>query len=318
MTVDIVCATYNGAPFLAEFRASLEAQTHSDWRLWLRDDGSRDDTVALVQAWAAADLRVHLTLVADERDRLGAARSFAWLLERLPRDRSYVMFADQDDVWRSRKIELTLGAMRAAESNTSGSLPVLVHTDLTVTDSSLTVLHRSFWEYANLHPEQPTLRRTIAHNVTTGSTVMMNRALADLVGAPPPEIAMHDWWCASVAAAFGKIVAVHDATVLYRQHDANAVGARDRRLPISEIPRAIVARRGTSAEFRHGLSQAAAQAESFLKRYGEALSAEDRRFIEGFARLPQRGFVRRKIDLLRYRVLPDRGVLHALGVLLRG
>ena len=196
--------------------------------------------------------------------------------------------------------------------------PLLVHTDLAVTDAALSELHPSFWTYSRIHPEPATLKRMIAHNVTTGATIMMNRALTDLVGSPPDEMAMHDWWCACVAAAFGRVVALNESTVLYRQHGANAVGARDKRVTIAGIPSAILARRGTTAEFRRGLDQTAIQARAFVARYGAALGDADRRFLEAYARIPQRGFVRRKIDLLRFRVLPDQGMLHALGVLLRG
>jgi glycosyltransferase involved in cell wall biosynthesis len=316
MTVHIVCSTFNGAAFLPELRASLESQTHRDWRLCLRDDGSQDGTPDLLREWCSSDARVRLAYVAGEHDRLGAARSFAWLLREVPRDAPYVMFADQDDVWLSSKIERTLAAMRSAEAG--WDLPTLVHTDLSVTDAQLRVVHPSFWDYSRVRPHAMTFRRTIVHNATTGSTVMMNRALIDLVGTPPADIAMHDWWCACVAAAFGKIVALDEVTVLYRQHDANVVGARDRRLSMRGLPRAIASRRGTTAEFRRGLNQTAVQAASFLVRYGDVLSSADRRFLESYARIPDRGFLRRKLDLLRFRVLPDRGVLHALGVLLRG
>lgn len=318
MTVDILCATFNGGEFVRDFLTSLAAQTHADWRLWVRDDGSSDGTADVVREWSANDARVRLSCVARADEALGAARSFAWLLERLPDSPSYVMFADQDDVWRPHKIEQTLAAMRAAETKLGERAPVLVHTNLVVTDASLRVLHPSFWTYSRIHPEPATLRRVITHNVTTGSTIMMNRALTKLVGSPPPEMAMHDWWCACVAAAFGHVIALHESTVLYRQHGANAVGARDQRLGLSNIPRAILARRGSTTEFRRGLDRTATQARGFLARYGDTLNEADRRFLTGYARIPERGFVRRKIDLLRFRVLPDHGMLHALGVLFRG
>jgi hypothetical protein len=251
-------------------------------------------------------------------ERLGAARSFAWLLNQPRVDSSYVMFADQDDVWLPQKIERTFAAMQHAEATHGSTTPLLVHTDLTVTDTLLRTVHPSFWEYARIHPEPATLKRLIAHNVTTGSTIMMNRPLVEVVGRPPAEIAMHDWWCACVAAAFGKVVALHEATILYRQHDSNALGARDHRLHASEVWRAILARRGTSGEFRRDLNQSAMQASAFLSRYGGALHRADRLFLADYERIPKRGFVRRKVDLLRYRVLPERGALHALGVLWRG
>jgi hypothetical protein len=307
MTVEIVCATFNGSEFLGELLGSLETQSHTDWRLSVRDDGSSDGTVDIVRERCARDRRVRLLSVAPVNDGLGAARSFAWLLERLPEDARYVMFADQDDVWRRDKIERTLATMRAAETKLGERLPVLVHTDLAVTDARLRELHQSFWTYSRIRPEPVSLRRVISHNVATGSTIMMNRALVTLVGVPPADIAMHDWWCVCVAAAFGHVIALHEPTILYRQHGANAVGAADKRLTLRRLPSAILTRVGSTAVFRRDLDIAARQARAFLGRYGDTLSDEDRQFLAAYARIPTRAFVR-----------PDHGMLHALGVLLRG
>lgn len=318
MTVHIACATYNGANYVEEFLASLAAQTHQDWRLHVRDDASTDATAALVWTAASRDSRIELSHVADADTRLGAARSFLWLLDRVPVDAVHVMFADQDDVWKPDKIERTLAKMNAAEAAFGTHVPLLVHTDLTVTDAELHEIHASFWAYSRIHPEPATLRRIVSHNVTTGATMMLNRSLRELLRNAPTDVAMHDWWCACTAAAFGRVVALHESTILYRQHGANSIGARDKRLSLTRLPRAILARRHTTAEFRRGLDTAARQAGAFLQRYGSWLNAADRQFLAEYARIPQRQFLRRKLDLLRLRVLPDQGMLHALGVLIRG
>ena len=58
MIVDIVCATFNGERFLADLLSSLEVQTHTDWRLWLRDDSSTDGTLGIVRDFADSDARI--------------------------------------------------------------------------------------------------------------------------------------------------------------------------------------------------------------------------------------------------------------------
>ncbi|MBT4915019.1 MAG: glycosyltransferase, partial [Gemmatimonadales bacterium] len=57
-TVGIVLAVHNGAAYLEEQVESIRAQTHEKWRLWIRDDGSTDDTAELVDRLAARDERV--------------------------------------------------------------------------------------------------------------------------------------------------------------------------------------------------------------------------------------------------------------------
>jgi hypothetical protein len=318
MTVDIISSVLDGERFLPELLRSLRSQTHTDWRLWVRDDGSKDRTVDIVRAQAAADSRIHLIHVGGPR--LGVAGGFGWLLERLPADSRYVMCADADDVWLPHKVEHTLREMRAAESEVGDETPVLVHTDLIVVDEALSVVHPSFWEFSGIDPEPVTLRRIVVSNVATAPTVMMNRALRELIGKTPPEAMFQDWWYALVAAAFGRIVAVRgEGTVLYRQHGTNAVGARpDPRVPAQELPGLIVNRLSRTREFRSGLAQAARQAGALLDRYGERLSEDDREFLRAFSRIPQTSFLRRKIDLLRFRRLPEHGVLQTLGILFRG
>ncbi len=217
-----------------------------------------------------------------------------------------------------RKIEQTLAAMRQAESEHSPTTPLLVHTDLVVVDAQLRASHPSFWKFAGLDPEPVSLRRFVVQNVTTGATSMLNRSLRELVGRIPPDAYFHDWWCACVAAAFGRVVAIYEPTVLYRQHSGNAVGAGDGRVSLRRLPSAIVTGvRGTS-RFRRELRQTAVQARAFLVRYHDGLGDDDRAFLEAYARIPEQPFLSRKRALLRLRRLPEHGVLRTLGVLLRG
>jgi glycosyltransferase involved in cell wall biosynthesis len=316
MTVDIVCAVHNGERFFPELLESIVRQTLSDWTLWLYDDHSTDGSAALLRQATAADARIRLLESAGAN--LGATASFARLLSNVPAHASYVMFADQDDVWQPDKIERTLAAMHAAESRESPDTPVLVHTDLTVVDEHLRVIHPSFWEYAGIDPDGTVLRRIIVRNVATGAATMMNRALRKLADPIPPEAVLHDWWIACAAAAFGRIVAVREPTILYRQHGGNVVGARAWGISARNLPRAILRALENTSTVRDGIERTAAQSRAFLARHEQRFSDSDRRFLADYGAIPERGFWRRKRDLLRLRMLPEYGMLRRLGILLRG
>ena len=321
-TVHLICPVHNGARFLGEFLRSVAAQTHTDWRLWVLDDASRDDSAALVRACAAADPRVVLLAPtaappAGVPVPRGAAAAFAWLWDALPPDADYVMFADQDDVWLPGKIAQALEAMRAAESQHAG--PVLVHTDAVVVDATLRQIAPSFWRYAQLTPAPATLQRFVVLNVVTGNTVLLNRALRDRVGRIPAAAAMHDWWVACVAAAFGRVVAVPTPSVWYRQHGANTIGARDAALPTTPWARLRLAARAIArtTTVRTDIATAARQAEALLAHYGHALPLRDQRFLRAYGLLPSRRLLVRKWLLLRWHLRPERGLLRNLGLLLR-
>lgn len=313
-TVDIIATLFDGAAYLGALLASLNAQTHTDWRLWLRDDGSTDATAELARQAAARDRRIELLDAGGVR--LGAAAGFGWLLERVPASARYVMCADQDDVWLPHKIARTLAAMRGAEA--AGEGPVLVHTDLVVVDEHLDVIDPSFWHYAGVVPEPATLRRLIVQNVATGATVMLNRALRERIGRLPAEAIFQDWWFACVAAVFGRVVAVREPTVLYRQHGANAVGARAVVRPRwRELPRVARDAVAGRARLRAEIARTATQAAAFLSRYRDELAEADRRFLQAYAGLPRYGLVRRKVEIARLWLRRDRGLWRNLGVLLR-
>lgn len=216
MSVDILLATYNGEAYIREQIDSLLGQTYRDIRVIVRDDGSTDATREIVAEYAGK-----IEIIFDH-ENLGPQQNFARLMRFSTGE--YIMFCDQDDVWKSDKVENSLKCMKQLEA-AWGNIPLLVHTDLCVVDKDLEVLAPSFWEYVKLNPKNNTLNRLIVQNVVTGCTMLMNRALLELSKNIPKEAVMHDWWIALVAAAFGKIAFLDEATIYYRQHGKNQVGA---------------------------------------------------------------------------------------------
>jgi glycosyltransferase involved in cell wall biosynthesis len=216
-------ATYNGERFLRQQLESILAQSNQDWQLWVRDDGSDDKTVRIIEDYANR-LPAKIRLVTDNGNRLGASLNFGKLLEYA--DTEYIMFSDQDDVWLPNKIELTLNAMKAAE-RIYPDKPVLIHTDLQVMDSQLNTVANSLWNYQKLFPEAgDDLNRIMAQNVVTGCTVMINKK-AKAVSVPvPDEAVMYDWWIALNVCRHGKIIYLSIPSVLYRQHPGNRLGAQ--------------------------------------------------------------------------------------------
>jgi len=222
-SIDILLATYNGQEYLAEQIDSILAQSNQDWLLLVRDDGSNDNTVRIIEDYASR-LPGRIKLVTDNGNRLGANLNFGKLLEYA--DTEYIMFSDQDDVWLPNKIELTLNAMKAAE-RIYPDKPILIHTDLKVMDSQLNTIADSMWSYQKLFPEVgDDLNRIMAQNVVTGCTVMINRKARAVSTPIPREAVLYDWWIALNVCKHGKIVYLSIPSILYRQHSGNQVGAQ--------------------------------------------------------------------------------------------
>ena len=294
--ISICMATYNGEKYLKEQLDSIFAQTNSDWKLLIRDDGSVDNSLGIIEEYTIKYPN-RIVLVTDEDGRIGPCMSFARLLDRA--NTEYIMFCDQDDVWLPDKIEVSTSCIRNLEKQHGYTTPLLVHTDLTVVNSTLQLLAESFWSYQKVKPKFSTLNRTMVQNVVTGNTVIMNRSLADLATPIPDTAIMHDWWVTLVASAFGKISTHDKATVLYRQHEKNRLGAQ--RFGIEYITSCLM----TITEIKKVVLRAQAQAASFLEQYQNRLSAEDSEMVRAFVMLMEYGPVRRRYLMLKYHLFKN-------------
>ena len=83
------------------------------------------------------------------------------------------------------------------------------------------LMHQSFINYQRLDLSKVTLDDLSLTNVVTGCTVLMNRLLIDLLCHK--EALMHD--CSALVAVDLLILFLNEATILYRQHSNNVLGA---------------------------------------------------------------------------------------------
>jgi glycosyltransferase involved in cell wall biosynthesis len=313
-TVDIVLSVHNGSRYLAEQIRSLQAQTYQAWRLWIRDDGSTDDSYGIACRSAAEDPRVHAH--APDGTRLGLPRCQGWLLERLPEDAERVFCCDADDVWLPHKIERSLRALDEVERTSPG--PVLIHTDLIVVDEALRPIAPSFWIYTGVDPEPVSLRRVLVANVATWPTVLVNRPLLDLALPVPTGSPEHDWWLTLVAAVFGKVVAVRESTVLYRRHGANAYATLNG--PVRSVADGL-GRLGSgrvrAESLRRWVVATADQAGAFLTRFEGQLPEDHVQVLEDLSSIPRHGVLGRKLRVMRHHALAERGFIRNLALLLR-
>lgn len=222
--IAILMATCNGEQYIEAQINSLLSQSCADWELFIHDDGSQDGTADIIRAYEQTNPnRIHVL----SGEPCGSAKeNFFFLLKQVRAP--YIMFCDQDDVWTSDKIEMTLERMQLIEEQDGAKTPCLVFSDLSITDSSLNLIAERMSVYQKLDPHRIEPGNLAIQNVITGCTMMINRTLAELSLRPENTdgMIMHDWWCALLAACFGRISFVDRPLVLYRQHEGNSVGAK--------------------------------------------------------------------------------------------
>jgi glycosyltransferase involved in cell wall biosynthesis len=295
--VAVLLATYNGAKYLTDFLDSLKNQSHKNFVLFVRDDGSTDGTLDIVRKYCD---EMNIKIVPSDV-RLGAAQSFMALLETAGVDFSYYSFADQDDFWIETKLERGIDKI-----STINRSPALYCSRLEYVDKSLQ--HIKFSRI----PRVVSFENALVENISTGCTILLNQsARALLLSSPPRFYTMHDWWMYLVVSSFGRIVYDDCPTIKYRQHEDNAIGAATNLF--QEYYRKII--RFVEREKAKGVFGVFAQTNEFKRCYASRLQAMEveklNRIIIGKTKLLERlrlclfsPFVRQKrLDTLILRIL---------------
>ena len=285
--ITVLLAVYNGEKYLSEQIDSILNQTISDIKIVVRDDGSTDSSPQIIDKY----LQKHpeRIFVINGEPTGSAAANFGQMLKSV--DDDYIMLADQDDVWLPDKAQKTLDSMLKAE-NGERDKPVLVHSDLFVTDDNLNIISKSFFDYQRIIPDDLSVNRLLVQNYVTGCTVMINRALKNKAFPIPEGVAMHDWWLALTAAAFGSIVTIKTPLIYYRQHSGNQVGAKAGRgigLIIRKIKTLGKTKENYDATYR--------QTALLLKAYEDILSEDKVDIIRAYAKMQSASRIK-KIKLI--------------------
>lgn len=223
--INILLATYNGEKYLSEQLDSIVNQTYKDWKLIIHDDGSSDGTIKVIEVYVAK-YPEKIVFIDDNVKTGGAKNNFLHLMKFATEP--YIMFCDQDDLWLQNKIQLTYDIMVKNELK-YGDIPLLVHTDLKIVDSRLNLISSSMVSYQKLKPENGNNIVCLAiENCITGCTMMINKKLLNESLRMPQEAMMHDWWIGLMALKNkGIIKFLPMATILYRQHAINTIGAKE-------------------------------------------------------------------------------------------
>ena len=103
--VAVIIPCYNAASYLTRALDSVFAQTYRDYCVYVVDDGSSDDTEAVLRAY-----RGQLISLQQEHSGQAAARNHGIRLS----DSPYIAFLDADDEWRPEKLERQVKALREA------------------------------------------------------------------------------------------------------------------------------------------------------------------------------------------------------------
>ena len=198
--ISVCVATYNGEKFIKEQIDSILCQLSSDDEIIVSDDGSTDGTIVIINC--IGDKRIRII---EGPRKHSPTFNFENALKEAKGD--YIFLADQDDVWKTNKVEVCMKWLQKYDC---------VVSDAQVTDSNLNPLYPSL--YAIMQVRQGHIYNTVWKNGYTGCCMAFRRNILEASLPFPKDIPMHDIWIGNVAAYKYNVKFIPDKLILFRRH----------------------------------------------------------------------------------------------------
>lgn len=209
--INVLMSTYNGGKYVKDQIESILNQQEVDIFLTIRDDGSTDETLDILNTYNCRD---NVNVIIGKN--IGCGKSF-WELLKLSEEAEYYAFCDQDDVWLPQKLSAAIKRLEG-----ESSIPLLYCTSTIVVDEKLNVIN--YKESKN--EEIKNFNKALVKATAAGCTYVFNihsMELLKLYELDYDEI--HDWAAYKIISCFGKVIKSNISHIYYRQHGNNLIGA---------------------------------------------------------------------------------------------
>lgn len=202
--ISVCIATYNGAGMILEQLNSILPQLSATDEVVIADDGSTDNTVALIRSLN------HPLIRFVEGDRLKSPiYNFERALKAAKGD--IIFLSDQDDRWMPNKVQVMCRALEQYDC---------VVSDCHVADGHMNITADSF--YAVNHTRFGFLYNLLCRNGYLGCCMAFRRCVLERALPFPKHLPMHDIWIGNVAASFFTVGFIPDKLIMFRRHGHNA------------------------------------------------------------------------------------------------
>ena len=216
--VAVLLSTYNGEKYLRELLDSVFSQKDVNLTLFVRDDGSSDKTVEILEEYKKKGFPIDIS---SGEGNLGYAKSFSTLIQNIPSTFDYYACCDQDDVWLPNKLSDAISEIQKVEKDDK---PILFHTSCIITDENLKEITRDSHPHYSRQTDTRFEESLLMTNIN-GCTAVFNNALKNLyTKVPMNRIIGHDFTLCTLASAFGEVIFSDNSAIYYRQHKNNSFG----------------------------------------------------------------------------------------------
>lgn len=278
----VLVSTYNGELYIKEQLESLIGQKYVHLDILIRDDGSTDSTIAVIES-IINENNLNERIKIFKGANIGIHYSFAELIDLAPSEYDYYLFSDQDDIWDLEKVFVATELLNMYQVPFYWGCARLVNSK----GESLGV--------STSNPQLFKYYMNSSHKVMTpgvqGCTMVLTKELfLSIRETNYPRYYGHDTWIPIVANyCYG---GVYDTIprMSYRQHDSSWTGNRDKKL--KQIKRETV-------YFLRGLGRYSMLAEDILIRFRKLIDENDAKYLESLAE--KGSFFERIYNIDKYR-----------------
>lgn len=204
--VSVAMCTFNGAAYIREQLETIMQQSWTNLEIVISDDGSTDDTIAIIYELQQKDPRIKFF---RNEKQLGYNKNFEKAFSLCQAD--FIAISDQDDIWERDKIEYMMKAWPEGASfiySLSGSF---INEDFEHRKAAPGVF------YSNI----TALHKLVFNSPVHGHACMFKKELLAMT-QPFPDDIFYDWWMSMHAASSSYIGCVPKTLTWHRVHGKNS------------------------------------------------------------------------------------------------
>lgn len=213
-------ATYNGEKFIREQLISIIHQTIPVDEIVICDDGSTDNTIDIITK-VQKEILINIILYKNE-EKLGYIRNFHKAIEYT--HGNFVFLADQDDIWKTNKVEIMLQQMKKYNCQ-------VLCTNFELIDQNGNLIKErddynidAYIEKAPHEMNHVTVMRLVFGNIAQGCTYCFTEKVKNLYLGINDDTVSHDLQIMFVGAAINSAFYFKMPLIQYRLHSQNAIG----------------------------------------------------------------------------------------------
>jgi teichuronic acid biosynthesis glycosyltransferase TuaG len=197
--VSIIMPAYNCEKYVAEAINSVISQTYQSWELLVIDDGSKDNTLKIINGFGSKDSRIR-PIQNEKNIGVSETRNIGIVLA----SGEWIAFLDSDDMWEKTKLEKQL---KVAEENSAEFL---------FTGSSYINEEGKPFKGILEVPEEVSYKKLRNHNVISCSSVLIQKRFLDNIKMEKDE--MHEDYAVwlRVLRTGVKAYGVNEPLLIYR------------------------------------------------------------------------------------------------------